>query len=187
MRRLCSARARRLRAGVLRKHRRHLRFRVPRTVADAWQTRGAGLDRRGVSQGVLRRRLRGHRRSETRPQPGPGNGPVGRPLLAPLGKFFGRSAPLAVHLSRRSRGASATTAPSSPPRWAFATGFSSRLSIPPTPRPSAPLPATTKAMRGRWSFPAASRSTSASRSRRASATTASKRSITTATTTGTSR
>ena len=125
------------------------------------------------------------------PNPGPsptgGNGRLGRPLLAPVGKFFGRPAAVAVHLSRRSAARELQPHRAHRARWAFATSCSSRLSTRPTPRPSARRPATKKATPGRWSCPAASRSTSASRSRPASATTASKRSTTTATTTGTSR
>ena len=76
--------------------------------------------------------------------PNPGPSPDGRarclggPLLAPLGRLLRatcgcRSTPIPTI-----RGASATTAPSSPARWVFATSCSSRLSIRRTPRRSAP-------------------------------------------------
>ena len=81
--------------------------------------------------------LRGHRRSESRAEPGPAKWTSG-----PAATGASRKISRAICACRSTptptiRGASATTAPNSPARSAFATSCSSRLSIHPTPRPSA--------------------------------------------------
>ena len=122
-----------------------------------------------------------------RPEPDRRNGCVGRPLLAHLGEFLGRPAAVAVHLSRRP--AARQLQPHRAHRHARVSqpAYSRGYLLPQHQGGRLLAPATTKATPGRWSFPAASRSTNAWRFPRASATTGSTRSTTTATTTGTRR